>query len=69
MTVTNGPFKGYYAIITSNSYGGEVEIQYFQKQSRWWILKENDLDSMDPSDLEVIEKKVTIDNRSHYWFS
>ena len=53
-TVTKGPFKGYYEIVTSNSYGGEVEIQYFPKQSRWCILRGNDLDSIDPSDLKQI---------------
>ena len=35
VTVTRGPFKGYYALVTGNSYGGEVEIQYFEKQSKW----------------------------------
>ena len=35
VTVTRGPFKGYYALVTVNSYGGEVEIQYFEKQSKW----------------------------------
>ena len=69
VTVTRGSFKVYSALVTGNSYGGEVEIQYFQKQLKWWILKANDLDSIKPCDLEVLTKNILIDNRSHYWFS
>ena len=69
VTVTRGPFRVYYALVTGNSYGGEVEIQYFEKYSKWWIIKDNELDSMEPCDLEVLTKKVSIDNKSHYWFS
>lgn len=58
MVVTIGSFKGYYALVTSNSYGKEVEIQYLQKQLKWWIVREIDLDSIEPSDLEVLQKKV-----------
>ena len=60
MVVTIGSFKGYYALVTSNSYGKEVEIQYLQKQLKWWIVREIDLDSIEPSDLEVLQKKVAL---------
>ena len=60
MVVTIGSFKGYYALVTSNSYGKEVEIQYPQKQLKWWIVREIDLDSIEPSDLEVLQKKVAL---------
>ena len=46
-----------------------VEIQYFEKQSKWWILRDNDPNSNEPCDLEVLTKKVSTDNISHYWFS
>ena len=46
VTVTSVTFKGYYALVTGNSYGGEAEIQYFEKQSKWWILRDNDPNSM-----------------------
>ena len=69
VTVTSGTFKGCYALVTGNSYGGEAEIQYFEKQSKWWILRDNDPNSNEPCDLEVLTKKVSTENISHYWFS
>ena len=60
MVVTIGSFKGYYALVTSNSYSKEVEIQYLQKQLKWWIVRETGLDSIEPSDLEVLQKKVAL---------
>ena len=33
--VINEPFKDYYATVIGSSYGGEIEIQYFQKFAKY----------------------------------
>ena len=34
-----------------HGYGREIEINYFEGKNKWWVLKENDLDSRDRGDL------------------
>ena len=70
--ITSGLSQGYYAVVLGLSYGDENEIQYFAEKktisgTRYWFLKENDLDSRGKCEL----KKVipAIDNRDHYTFS
>ena len=43
--VVKGNFRGYYAAITGESYGNEIEINYFEKYQHYYVLKENDMDS------------------------
>lgn len=52
--VINEPFKDYYATVIGSSYGGEIEIQYFQKFAKYWKLRKNDFDSREPVDLQLI---------------
>ena len=53
--VVNGSFVGYYAVITGESYGDEIEINYFEKRERHFVLKENDMDSHQSPDLELVD--------------
>ena len=44
--VVKGNFRGYYAVImTEESYGNEIKINYFEKCQHYYVLKENDMDS------------------------
>ena len=43
--VVKGNFRGYYRAITGESYGNEIEINYFEKRQHYYVLKENDMDS------------------------
>ena len=55
---------GHYPVVTGDSYGDEIEINYFQKRERNFVIKEN-------SQL-VIELKMVYENlsntRGHYSF-
>ena len=64
--VIHEPFRGYFAVVTDNSYGDKSEIQYFQNKEKWWILIENDFDSRLANELKPV--KGRIDERSHYFF-
>ena len=65
--VVSGLFKGFYATVLGKSYGGEVEIQYFQEKYGKWVLKENDIDSRLPE--ELIKVTAEMDRRSYFIFS
>ena len=65
--VVKGNFGGYYAVITEESYGDEIEINYFEKRQCYYVLKENNLDSCTQTDLELV-KGVLINTRGHYRF-
>ena len=65
--VVKGNFRGYYAVITEESYVDEIEINYFEKRQRSYVLKENDMDSCTQTDLELVEG-VLINTRGHYRF-
>ena len=56
--ITNGNFAGMYASVLGEGYGDEVEIQYFMKKGRYWILKENDYDSRERDDLAKVEPEI-----------
>ena len=64
--VIHEPFRGYFVVVTDNSYGDKSEIQYFQNKEKWWILIENDFDSRLANELKPV--KGRIDERSHYFF-
>ena len=34
-----------YASVLGEGYGDEVEIQYFKKKGKYWVLNENDYNS------------------------
>ena len=40
--VIKGNYSGYFALVTGDGYGGEIEINYFKGKNKWWVLKEND---------------------------
>ena len=62
-----GNFRGYYAVITEESYVDEIKINYFEKRQHSYVLKENDMDSCTQTDLELVEG-VFINTRGHYRF-
>ena len=64
--VVKEPFKNHYAIITDESYGDELEINYFKLECGYYTLVKGDLDSRTPDEL----KKVAywMDKRQHYFF-
>ena len=37
--IVSRAFLGYYAMVVGESYGEELEIQYFEKKEKWWVLK------------------------------
>ena len=41
--IINKPYKGFYAIVTCESYDSKWEIQYFKKTFDKYVLKEGDL--------------------------
>ena len=59
--------RGYYAVITEESYGGKIEIKYFEKRQGYYVLKENDVDLRTQTDLELVDG-VLINTRGHYRF-
>ena len=62
-----GVFVDYYAIVTAESYGEELEIQYFEKKEKWWVLKEHDFDSHPQTKLRRVTR-ARKDRRMHYFF-
>ena len=36
--VIYGAFRDYFAIVVGDTYREEIEIQYFKKKEKWWIL-------------------------------
>ena len=69
--IISGLFQGYYAVVLGSNYGDENEIQHFTEKTisraKYWVLKENDLDSREKSELRRVV--ATQDNRDHYTFS
>ena len=64
--IVSGAYLGYYAIVTGESYGEELEIQYFEKKEKWWVLKEHDLDSRPQTELRRVTK-ARVDRRMHFF--
>ena len=67
--VIRGTFKGYYASVTAESYGDELEINYFHKtstQGKFYVIKDNDFDSVERDDL--IKVNAGIDTRGRFTF-
>ena len=65
--IIKGSFIGLYATVTGESYGDEVEIQYFEPKFGKWILRDNDMESREPNELLKVTAKV--DQRDRYTFS
>ena len=59
--VIHEPFRGYFAVVTDNSYGDKSEIQYFQNKEKWWILIENDFDSCLANELNLLKERLMKD--------
>ena len=56
--IVNKPFKGYYAVITAQSYGDKWEINYYEKRQNCYILKENDFDSREKKDVKKVYAEI-----------
>ena len=65
--IVKGSFNGLYATVLGESYGDEIEIQYFEKKFGKWIVKDKDVDSREPDDLIKVAGQV--DKRDRYTFS
>ena len=64
--VVFGAFKDYYAVATGMSYGDEIEIKYFKRRVRYYVLCENDLDSRPIKDVQKAVGKM-MNSREHYF--
>ena len=69
--IISGLFQGYFAMVLRSRYGDENEIQYFTEKktisgAKYWVLKENDLDSRVKCELKKVV--TALDNRNHYTF-
>ena len=64
--IIHGSFLGYYAMVIEHSYGDEFKVQYFQKNLGKYVLKPNDFDSSEESDLGKVEFELNA--RSRYTF-
>ena len=58
--IIHGSFLGYYDMVIDHSYGDEFEVQYFQKNLGKYVLKPNDFDSREESDLEKVEFELNV---------
>ena len=65
--IVKGNFRGYYAVITEESYGDKIKINYFEKRQHYYVLKENDMDSLAQTDLELVEG-VLINTSGYFRF-
>ena len=54
-------------MVLGESYGDEMEIKYFEKKEKWWVLKDSDMDSIEPENLKLVNN-FKVDGRSHYFF-
>ena len=46
--------------MTNQSYGLELEVQYFKKSFQIYVLKDGNFDSRDPSELVKVDPTVEI---------
>ena len=53
-----GDFYGYYAVVMGESYGDEIEISYFQKREKNFVIKENNFDSWLIIELKRVHKET-----------
>ena len=65
--IISQPYVGLYAVVINESYGDEMEIQYFEEKYGKWVLKDGDLDSREPSEMMKVDAEV--DGRRQYTFS
>ena len=69
--IVKGSFLGYYACVIGDSYGDEIEIQYFEKKydtSGKFLLKDNDFDSRECNELVKVSVKE-IDGQQKFTFA
>ena len=65
--IIRGNYVDYYAVVTGLSYGNELEINYFVKREKYYVLKDNGLDSRLIEDLKLVAGAL-INTRGHYTF-
>ena len=67
--IIKGNYAGMFATVIGESYGDEIEIEYFEKKNIWWVLKPGDKDSREYADLQKLRiDDVHVDGRSHVYF-
>ena len=60
-------YYGYYAVATWESYGDEIEINYFPKREKNFVIKENGFDSQLIIELKRVQGNL-VNTRGHYSF-
>ena len=60
-------YFGYYAVVTGECYGDEVEINYFQKREKNLVIIENDFDSQVIIELKSAQGNL-VNTIVHYSF-
>ena len=76
--VVAGSYAGWYAVVQDDGYGDELEVNYFKevvgsvlvdghRYSRYWVLNENDLDSLERKDMLKV-KEFVVDGRYNFIF-
>ena len=67
--IVKGDYEGWFATVLGESYGGNIEIQYFEKKDKWWVIKPHDKDPREPGELQKLKiDNVHVDGRSHVYF-
>ena len=70
--IMKGTFKEFFGVALGDSYGDEVEINYFKEMhgkpyGRYWVLEPNDKDSRTNDEVQKVEPNL-IDGRGRFVF-
>ena len=60
-------YYGHYTVATWESYGDEIEINYFPKREKNFVIKENGFDSQLIIELKRVQGNL-VNTRGHYSF-
>ena len=60
-------YYGHYAVATWESYDDEIEINYFPKREKNFVIKENGFDSQLIIELKRVQGNL-VNTRGHYSF-
>ena len=58
---------GYYSVLTGESYGDEIKINYFQKRGKNFVTKKNDFGSQLIIELKRVQGNL-VNTRGHHNF-
>ena len=70
--IMKGTFKEFFGVVLGDSYGNEIEINYFKQMHgkpycRYWVLEPNDKDSRTNDEVQKVEPNL-IDGRGRFVF-